>query len=58
MQLVESAISHQEVYALTADEASDLSSSIFDNPLIVWSVLGLVGLLLGFISFKMIREMK
>lgn len=57
IQLQKLIISHLGITTLVPEEHVEESPSIFENPLIVWSVLGLVGLLLGFISFKMIKEM-
>ena len=55
--LSEATVSHQTVEKLLSQEEEIKSDSLFDNPAIVWSVLGVVGIGLAFISFRMIKEM-
>ena len=40
-----------------AEESIDKEPGIFENPYLIWSVIGIVGLLLGIVSLKMIKEM-
>ena len=51
-------ITHQEISTINEIEVVDQRDSIFESPYFIWSVIAVVGLFLGFISFKMIKEIK
>ncbi len=49
-------ISHQQIIPLLATEAIQKEPGLLDNAYFIWSVIGLVGIFLAFISVKMIKE--
>ena len=49
-------IKHQELRRLKKEETSDREASIFDNLYFLWLTIGAVGIVLGLISFKMLKE--
>jgi len=53
----EAAVSHHTIEELLSQKEEIKSDSLFDNPAIVWSVLGVVGIGLAIVSFRMIKEM-
>lgn len=56
--IVPTAIAHQKVVNLNEIEKVEKGNSIFESPYFIWSIIAVVGLFLGFISFKMIKEIK
>jgi len=52
-----SKIVHDDIVNLKpAEDAMDKEPSLFENPYLIWSAIGIVGLLLGLVSMKMIKE--
>jgi hypothetical protein len=56
--IVPTAIAHQKVVNLNEIEKVEKGNSIFESPYFIWSIIAVLGLLLGFISFRMIKEIK
>ncbi len=52
------AIAHQKVVNLSEIEKVEKGNSNFESPYFIWSIIAVLGLLLGFISFRMIKEIK
>ncbi len=56
LNIIPGYIDHSEI-AVLKSESPSAEPSIFDSGYVIWSVLGVVGIFLAFISFKMIKEM-
>ena len=49
-------IKHASIQKLVEEEVVEKKKGIFENPYIIWAVIGLVGLVLGFVSLRMVKE--
>jgi hypothetical protein len=48
----------QGIRSLMSEKSSATPElSLFENVYLIWSIIGIVGILLGFMSIKMIREL-
>lgn len=49
-------INHSKIKSLIEKVEEVKEKGVFENPYIIWSIIGAVGLLLGFVSLRMVKE--